>query len=143
MTQGAYPTPSDEHKRLAELASFQILDTQSERDLDDIVVLASQLCGTPIDTVTFVDQRRQWFKAKVGLDIDETPRDVAFCANTQFGPKKDRVPKDPITCHVTPGDRRLPKRPSMEQQHCRSQARIRPLHLRWRLRRWPPAAPRA
>ncbi len=73
--------PFDEGARLASLASFN-LDADSEKDLDEIVSLAARLCNTPIATITFVDEHRQWFKARVGLLIHETPRGIAFCAHT-------------------------------------------------------------
>lgn len=44
--------------------------------------LAAQLCGVAISTITLIDRDRQWFKAKVGLDIEDTSREVAFCALT-------------------------------------------------------------
>ncbi|HUR39770.1 MAG TPA: EAL domain-containing protein [Verrucomicrobiae bacterium] len=76
------PLPADESARLADLASFRVIDTAAERDLDEIAALAAQICATPIATITFVDRDRQWFKAKVGLDIDQTAREIAFCAHT-------------------------------------------------------------
>lgn len=59
---------------------MQILDTVHEREFDDVVLLAAQLCSVPISTITLVDERRQWFKAAVGLEVRETPREIAFCA---------------------------------------------------------------
>ncbi|MFP7722867.1 EAL domain-containing protein [Lysobacter sp. A3-1-A15] len=82
MGSDSFPIPPDEDARLADLASFDILDSASELDLDDIAALAAQVCDTPIATITFVDGTRQWFKARIGLDMDQTPREVAFCAHT-------------------------------------------------------------
>jgi two-component system cell cycle sensor histidine kinase/response regulator CckA len=76
------PRPPDEDERLATLKSYGILDTLPEEAFDDLVLLASQICGTPMAQVSLVDGDRQWFKAKVGLVASETPRDVAFCAHT-------------------------------------------------------------
>ena len=71
----------DEAARLAALHELRVLDTLPEAVYDDIVQLASQICGTPVGLVSLVDADRQWFKARVGLDLDETRRDLAFCAH--------------------------------------------------------------
>jgi len=68
--------------RLAALQRLSILDTPAEAELEGIVALAAHLCAMPISTITFVDADRQWFKARIGLDVDETPREFAFCAWT-------------------------------------------------------------
>lgn len=68
-------------ERLASLRSYGILDTEREADFDDIVELASQLCGTPISVVNLIDQHRQWFKAEVGLGVRETPIESSICAH--------------------------------------------------------------
>jgi signal transduction histidine kinase len=73
--------PSDEEGRLAALHEARALDTLPEDDFDDIALLASEICGTPISLVSLVDTDRQWFKAKVGLELEETHRDESFCAH--------------------------------------------------------------
>ncbi len=73
--------PKEEKYRLEALASYNILDSDNEIDFDEIVELASMICGTPISTITLIDKSRQWFKAKKGLTDSETSRDVAFCAH--------------------------------------------------------------
>jgi diguanylate cyclase (GGDEF)-like protein/PAS domain S-box-containing protein len=75
------PVLPDEGKRQDALLSYDILDTAAEEAFDDLVKLASQICGTPISTVTLIDQQRQWFKAKIGIEATETARDVSFCGH--------------------------------------------------------------
>jgi len=73
--------PAEQH-RLRVLREYAILDTPREKVFDDLVALASVLCGTPMAVLTLVDERRQWFKAAVGITIGESDRSVAFCAHT-------------------------------------------------------------
>lgn len=68
-----------EARRLEALRSYRILDTEPEERFDDLSLLASFVCQTPIALLTLVDVKRQWFKSCKGLDATETPRDVAFC----------------------------------------------------------------
>ena len=61
-----------EADRLDALRSYRILDTPREQDFDDIAQLASEITGTPIAMVSLIDDRRQWFKAAVGTDLNES-----------------------------------------------------------------------
>ncbi|MEH2275894.1 MAG: GAF domain-containing protein [Nostoc sp.] len=64
--------------RLEALRQYQILDTEPEEAYDNLAQLAAFICGTPISLINFIDENRQWFKAKVGLDVSEMPRSVGF-----------------------------------------------------------------
>lgn len=76
------PLPLNERERLVALRQTGILDTAPEAIFDQLTDLAARLCGTPIALITLVDVDRQWFKSHHGIDVLETPRDVAFCAYT-------------------------------------------------------------
>ncbi len=76
------PTPPNEADRLEALHSLAILDTPADRSFDAITEAAADCFGVPICLVSLIDAERQWFKARVGLDCQETPRDLAFCAHT-------------------------------------------------------------
>jgi diguanylate cyclase (GGDEF)-like protein/PAS domain S-box-containing protein len=73
--------PDNEHDRLEALSQYNILDTPPEAEFDDIVELASRICDVPMATITLVDDKRQWFKSRIGLPVSETPRNIAFCAH--------------------------------------------------------------
>lgn len=88
------PRPHNEAARLAALRAQQVLDSLPEQMFDDIVRVASNVCGTPIALISLVDEDRQWFKAKVGLQANETPRDQAFCAHAILQPDQPFVVPD-------------------------------------------------
>lgn len=71
-----------EAERLRELMGYEILDTPEEEEFNDVVKLASQICNASIALITFIDDCRQWFKAKVGVEVRETTKDIAFCTHT-------------------------------------------------------------
>lgn len=78
-------TPSSpawsEHDRLKTLDRYRVMDTPAEADFDDIVRVAAQICGVPMALISLVDSERQWFKAALGLEAKQTPREIAFCAH--------------------------------------------------------------
>jgi anti-sigma regulatory factor (Ser/Thr protein kinase) len=71
----------DEAARLAALRRYRILDTEPERSFDDLALLASHICGTPMALITLVDEHRQWFKSRVGVSETETSRAISFCTH--------------------------------------------------------------
>src|SRR5580698_437686 len=83
---------SAEEFRLAALRHYAILDTPREADFDEIVKVASAICGTPISVINLIDQGRQWFKAEVGLGVRETPLDSSICAHAILQPGLFIVP---------------------------------------------------
>ncbi len=79
------PKPRNEAQRLQCLRSLGILDTPAEDRFDRITRIAQQVFDVPISLVSLVDENRQWFKACIGLDVLETPRDVSFCGHSILG----------------------------------------------------------
>lgn len=76
----AAPLPANESQRLAALRRYEILDTPSEAEFDDLTLLAAEICDTPIALISLIDADRQWFKSKRGLEMSESARDYAFCS---------------------------------------------------------------
>ncbi len=83
---------STEALRLRALEAYRIMDTDPEPLFDDITAVAAELCGTPIALISLLDDHRQWFKARHGLDVTETPRAIAFCDYTIRTPEPLVVP---------------------------------------------------
>lgn len=77
-----FEPPADETRRLHALRATRLLDTAASESFDRITRLASQFFGAPIALISLVDKDRQWFKARVGLDVCETAREYAFCDHT-------------------------------------------------------------
>jgi signal transduction histidine kinase len=88
----AAPIPPDEPLRLSTLRRYSILDSLSEPEFDDASALAASICGAPVSLVSLIDRDRQWFKAKHGTDLTETPRAQSFCAYTAIEPRTLVVP---------------------------------------------------
>lgn len=77
----AAPKPADETARLDALRAYEILDTVPEEAFDELTRLAAHICEMPIVLMSLVDSDRQWFKSRVGLDAESTPREESFCAH--------------------------------------------------------------
>ncbi len=89
------PKPANEAKRLSALYEYNILDTIPEDDYDDITRIAAEICDMPISLISIIDNDRQWFKSRIGLDPSETHRDLAFCAHAILDPNEMFVVPDP------------------------------------------------
>ncbi len=83
------PMLPNDAQRLEALREYAVLDTPAEQSYDDLTLLAAHICQTPMASVSFVDENRQWFKSRIGVEASETSRDIAFCAHTIL--HKDQV----------------------------------------------------
>jgi GAF domain-containing protein len=79
------PIPANDEVRLAALRALLVLDTDPEERFDRIVAFAAEEFGVPIALVSLIDRNRQWFKARVGMDVCETDRDISFCGHAILG----------------------------------------------------------
>ncbi len=77
---GAPMMSGNDAARVDALQKYAILDSEPEQAFDDLTLLASYVCQTPIALISLVDEDRQWFKAKVGISATETSRNIAFCS---------------------------------------------------------------
>lgn len=73
------PFPKNEKHRLEVLWQYEVLDTVPEEVFDDLTELAAHICEAPVALITLIDEKRQWFKSKVGVSASETSRDISFC----------------------------------------------------------------
>ena len=90
-----FPLPLNEGARVESLRSLRILGTSCEQVFDDIAHLAALICDAPVAIIAFIDEQRVWFKAKIGVELDEIPRDCSFCAYAILQPDVLIVP-DPL-----------------------------------------------
>jgi GAF domain-containing protein len=74
-------TPKNEAERLHALRTLKILDTSHEERFDRVTRMAKRMFGVSISLVSLVDENRQWFKSKQGLEASETPREISFCGH--------------------------------------------------------------
>ena len=86
------PIPKDEALRLRALERLALLDTPPEDCFDRITRLAARVFDAPIALISLVDEGRQWFKSRCGLDAEQTDRSVAFCAHAILGDEVMVVP---------------------------------------------------
>lgn len=73
------PVHEKEQERVKALEGYELLDTSAEPELDELTELAALVCETPISLISLVTADRQWFKSKLGLQMSEAPRTIAFC----------------------------------------------------------------
>lgn len=81
----ACPIPTDETLRQRTLEEMNVLDTPAEHYLDTLVRLTQEVAHVDTVLISLIDQDRQWFKARIGLDVSETPRDISFCGYAILG----------------------------------------------------------
>ncbi len=100
---GAEPCirPPNEKARLEALRSYAVLDTPPEPSFDDITQLAAQLCSTPVALISLVDENRIWFKSRKGVEVEEAPRDTAFCGRSVLRAELHLVPDTQLDAQLS------------------------------------------
>jgi len=88
------PIPGNEPERLLALRSYQVLDTAPELEFDALARIAAYTYGTPIALVAMMDADRLWFKSRIGLDVPQLDRRIAFCAHSIMAPQQALVVED-------------------------------------------------
>ncbi len=84
----------DEKLRQDALDRLHVVDTPEERAYDDITRLAADICGTPMALISLSDHERQWFKSRVGIQVQELPRENSFCSHALLAPNEVMVIED-------------------------------------------------
>ena len=96
MSNKSYPIPLNEISRLQALQEYKVMDTLPEQAYDNFTKLAALICNTPIALITLLDEERQWFKSRIGLERGEIPREDAICNHTIMMPDSIMVIHDAI-----------------------------------------------
>jgi diguanylate cyclase (GGDEF)-like protein len=94
MNNRSYPIPNNEISRLKALQEYKVMDTLPEQAYDNFTKLASIICNTPIALITLLDEERQWFKSRIGLERSEIPREDALCNHAIMMPEDILVVND-------------------------------------------------
>jgi diguanylate cyclase (GGDEF)-like protein len=94
MVHSVCPIPENEPQRLKAIRSYEILDTEPELEFDALTRIASHAFGAPIAVVAMMDSDRLWFKSRLGLDIPQLDRKIAFCAHAIMRPREPLVVED-------------------------------------------------
>src|SRR5688572_11141293 len=101
------PIPDNEARRLASVKAMQLIATPEEEAFDRITRVAQRVFNMPIVLITVLDENRQWFKSRIGMDVRETSRDISFCAHTVYenemvviedASKDARFSDNPLVC---------------------------------------------
>jgi PAS domain-containing protein len=82
--------------RLRELEAYKIINTPEENELDELTQIASYLFETPISLITFIDDKKLWFKSRVGVETSQISRENSFCQHTLDFPDEVLVVDDPL-----------------------------------------------